>query len=56
MLKTVRKTRRIAWNFQRYLGTVTMFFEFITGQWKRGFKKIGNKFIGRHIVRKIFFK
>jgi hypothetical protein len=56
MLKTVRKTRRAAWNFQRILGSFTMILEFFTGQWKRGFKKVGNKIIGRNIVRRIFFK
>lgn len=56
MLKIVRKTRRAAWNFQRILGSFTMILEFFTGQWKRGFKKVGNKFIGRNIVRRIFFK
>jgi hypothetical protein len=56
MLKFVRKTRSVAWNFQRILGTVTMILEFISGQWKRGFKKLGNKFIGRNIVRRLFLK
>jgi len=56
MLKAVRKTRRAAWNFQRILGTVTMIMEFLTGQWKRGGKKLANKFIGRNIVRRIFLK
>ena len=56
MLKTVRKTRRSLWNFQRILGTFTMFLELFTGQWKRGAKKAGNKVIGRSIVRRLFFK
>ena len=56
MLKTVRKTRRAVWNFQRILGTFTMILEFFTGQWKRGSKKVANKFIGRSIVRRLFMK
>ena len=56
MLKTARKTRSAAWNVQRGLGTLTMILEFLTGRWKRGFKKVGNKFIGRSIVRRLFMK
>jgi len=56
MLKPIRKTRRMAWNFQRILGSLVMTLEFLTGQWKRGFKKLGNKFIGRNIIRRLFFK
>jgi hypothetical protein len=56
MLKTLRKIRRGAWNFQRILGTLTMLMEFLIGQWKRGSKKLTNKFIGRNIVRRLFLK
>jgi len=56
MLKSIRKTRRGAWNIQRLLGTATMVGEALTGQWKRAGKKLANKFIGRNIVRRIFFK
>ena len=56
MLKFIRQIRRKAWNLQRILGTVTMILEFISGQWKRGFKKLGNKFIGRNIIRRLFLK
>lgn len=56
MLKTVRKARRVVWNSQRILGTFTMILEFFTGQWKLGSKKVGNKFIGRSVVRRLFMK
>jgi len=56
MLKTVRKTRRSFYNIQRSLGTVTMILELFSGQYKRAGKKLANKFIGRHVVRKIFLK
>jgi hypothetical protein len=56
MIPTIRKARRTLWNFQRILGTLTMILELLTGQWKRGGKKLANKFIGRHVVRRIFFK
>jgi hypothetical protein len=56
MLKTVRRTRRSLWNFQRIFGTLTMILEFFTGHWKRGSKKAANKVIGRSIVRRLFFK
>ncbi|MDY0132011.1 MAG: hypothetical protein RBR53_05010 [Desulforegulaceae bacterium] len=56
MLKFVRKARRIAWNSQRRLGTLTMLLEFFTGKWKRGGKKLANKFIGRNAVNRMFFK
>jgi len=56
MIKTVRKTRRAFWNFQRILGTFTMILEFFTGEWKRASKKAANKVIGRSIVRRLFLK
>ena len=56
MLKTVRKTRRVAWNFQRILVTFTMILEFLTGQWKQGFEKVANKLIGHNVIRRLFFK
>jgi len=40
----------------RVLGSFTMILEFFSGQWKRGFKRVANKFIGRNIVRRLFFK
>jgi len=56
MLKSIRKTRRTFWNWQRHLGTLTMIVEFFTGQRKRAGKKLANKFIGRNIIRRLFLK
>ncbi len=56
MIKSVRKTRRVAYNIQRQLGTLTMFMELFSGQFTRAFKKLLNKFLGRKVVSKIYVK
>jgi hypothetical protein len=56
MIKAVRKTRRVAYNTQRQLGTLTMFMELFSGQFTRAFKKIVNKFLGRKVISKIYVK
>ena len=56
MIKSVRKTRRTAYNVQRNLGTLTMFMELFSGQFNRALKKLINKLLGRKLVSKIYVK
>ena len=48
--------RSLLYNTARILGWLQIFIDFISGHINKGSKKLANKFIGRKIGSKIFFK
>ncbi len=50
------ETRGFLYCLARKLGWVQIIIDFLTGHIKQGWKMLANKFIGRKIVSKIFFK
>jgi len=50
------KVRGFLYSLARTLGWVQIVIDFLTGRTKQGSKMLANKFIGRKIGSKIFFK
>jgi len=55
-MSEIGKTRGFLYTLARALGWVQIIIEFLSGHTKKAGKKLANKFIGRKIGSKIFFK
>ena len=56
IMSETSQVRSFLYNLARRLGWIQIVIDFFTGHTREAFKKLANKFIGRKIGSKIYFK